>query len=410
MQASNAPIKSAVPFAESGTKNTIPVASQIGVTPGAASFTDGFPPLTMTSLAAGGVPPYGADFNGILNFLSTATRWNQAGAHYLFDPAFAAAMEGYPKGAILSASSSASGRWLNLLDNNTTDPDSGGAGWVALGAGLATNEEVQTGVSTDKVVTPAALQSKVQSTQTDATAGRLLTVGSFGLGFDAFLGESQDLDYVLRSGFYGQNVAAYAKAALHYPVESAAGTLLVQSSGQIKTQVFTTFFAGDQFTRTRNDEGVWSGWKRAVFETDFATPEKAGVLRMATIAEATAMFNNGVSLSPATLVSAFLGGNNASIEANGYQKLPSGLIIQQMAAPATVNASVMATFPMAFPNACFKVFVSESNSVEWFTDNVVVYGSYGRTKSGVGITAYRWNGSSFTVANGALANVLAIGY
>jgi len=410
MQASNAPIKSAVPFAESGTKNTIPVASQIDVAPGAASFTDGFPPLTMTPLAAGGVPPYGADFNGILNFLSTATRWSQAGAHYRFDAAFSAAIGGYPKGAILSASSGASGRWLNLVESNLTDPDAGGGGWIALGAGLATDEEVRAGVSTEKVVTPAALQSRVQQNQTDTTAGRLLTVGSFGLGFDAFLNEIQDLDYVLRSGFYGQNVAAYAKVALHYPVELGAGTLLVQSSGQINTQVFTTFHTADQYTRTRNESGVWSRWKRAIFETDFATTEKVGAVRMATIAEAAAMLNNGVSLSPATLVSAFLGGGNASIDANGYQKLPSGLIIQQMAAPATVNASVTATFPMAFPNACFRVFVSESNSVEWFTDNIVVYGTYARTKTGVGITAYRWNGSSFAASNGALANVLAIGY
>ncbi|MHC0506496.1 pyocin knob domain-containing protein [Achromobacter aegrifaciens] len=410
MQASNAPIKSAVPFAESGTKNTIPVASQIGVTPGAASFADGFPPLTMTPLAAGGVPPYGADFNGILNFLSTAIRWSQAGANYRFDAAFSAAVGGYPKGAILAASSGTGSRWLNLMEDNTADPDAGGGGWVALGAGLATNEEVQAGISAVKVVTPAALQSKIQSSQTDTTAGRLLTVGSFGLGFDAFLDKDQDLDYVLRSGFYGQNVAAYAKIGLHYPAESAAGTLLVQSSGQINTQVFTTFYTTDQFVRTRNEAGVWSRWKRVIFESDIATFDKAGIVRMATIAEAAELLHNGVSLSPATLVSAFLGGGNSSIAANGYQRLPSGLVIQQMVAPATVNSSVTATFPVAFPNACFKVFVSESNSVEWFTDNIVVYGSYGRTKTGVGITAYRWNGSSFTVANGALANVLAIGY
>lgn len=131
MQASNAPSKSAVPFAESGTKNTIPVASQIGVTPGAASFTDGFPPLTMTPLAAGGVPPYGADFNGILNFLSAAVRWSQAGGRYTFDAAFATAVGGYPKGAVLASTSGGMG-WVNLIDNNTADPDSSGLGWAEI--------------------------------------------------------------------------------------------------------------------------------------------------------------------------------------------------------------------------------------------------------------------------------------
>ncbi|WP_156525717.1 hypothetical protein [Achromobacter ruhlandii] len=129
MQASNSPRKSGVPFANSGTKNTIPVASQIGVTPGAASFTDGFPPLTMTPLAAGGVPPYGADFNGILNFLSDATRWAQAGGGYTYDAAFSAAIGGYPNGAIL-ARADRTGFWQSTVDNNTTNPDAGGAGWV----------------------------------------------------------------------------------------------------------------------------------------------------------------------------------------------------------------------------------------------------------------------------------------
>ncbi|CUJ00120.1 gp53-like domain-containing protein [Achromobacter aegrifaciens] len=156
MQTSNAPTKSAVPFADSGTKNAIPVASQIGVTPGAASFTDGFPPLTMTPLAAGGVPPYGADFNGILNFLSAATRWNQAGASYRYDATFASSIGGYPKGAVLSASLGNS-RWLNLQDNNVTDPDGGGTGWISLGAGLASAPEVIAGVDDTKAVTPAGL-------------------------------------------------------------------------------------------------------------------------------------------------------------------------------------------------------------------------------------------------------------
>lgn len=134
MQASNAPSKSAIPFAESGTKNTIPEASQIGVTPGAASFTDGFPPLTMTPLVAGGVPPYGADFNGILNFLSAAARWTQAGGTYEHDGGFAAAIGGYPAGAVVR-NSSGSGFWVSAADNNLTDPDAGGAGWESLLAG-----------------------------------------------------------------------------------------------------------------------------------------------------------------------------------------------------------------------------------------------------------------------------------
>ncbi|GAB1828754.1 gp53-like domain-containing protein [Achromobacter xylosoxidans] len=156
MQASNAPSKSPVPFAESGSKNTIPVASQIGVTPGLASFTDGFPPLTMTPLAAGGIPPRGQDFNGILYFLSAAARWGQAGAGYQFDGAFSTAIGGYPKGAQVKQAAG-NGYWLNLIDNNTADPDSGGSGWVAMGAGIATTAQAQALTDDTVVITPKKL-------------------------------------------------------------------------------------------------------------------------------------------------------------------------------------------------------------------------------------------------------------
>ena len=132
MQLSNSPGKLVLPFANSGNKNSIPVASQIGITPGAASLADGFPPLTMTPVAAGGVPPSGLDMNGILYEMSAIVRWANAGGGYPYDADFATSddVAGYPKGArVLRADGS--GYWFNTVDNNETDPDSGAAvGWV----------------------------------------------------------------------------------------------------------------------------------------------------------------------------------------------------------------------------------------------------------------------------------------
>ena len=116
-------------FADSGTKNTIPTASQIGITPGAASLTDGFPPLTMTPIAAGGVPPSGADMNGILNGISAHTKWMNAGGTYTWDSTFQTAIGGYPKCAMVQKADN-SGWWVSTVDGNTTNPDTGGAGWV----------------------------------------------------------------------------------------------------------------------------------------------------------------------------------------------------------------------------------------------------------------------------------------
>ncbi|WP_233234483.1 hypothetical protein [Bordetella sp. LUAb4] len=132
MKASDFPNRSAVPFADGGAKNTIPEASQAGIAPGAASFTDGFPPLTMTPLAAGGVPPNGKDFNGILNFLSSAVRWIQAGGGYPYDSDFANAIGGYPLSAILR-SADGTRLWISAADDNKSDPDAGSSpAWASL--------------------------------------------------------------------------------------------------------------------------------------------------------------------------------------------------------------------------------------------------------------------------------------
>lgn len=134
MQLSNIPGKLVLPWATSGNKNDIPVASQIGITAGAASLTDGFPPLTMTPVAAGGVPPSGLDMNGILYEMSNILRWANAGGGYAYDSTFAndSHVGGYPKGARVMRSDGA-GYWFNTVDNNITDPEAAGAaaaGWV----------------------------------------------------------------------------------------------------------------------------------------------------------------------------------------------------------------------------------------------------------------------------------------
>lgn len=131
MQTSNIPsARISIPFANSGTKNTIPNASQIGVTPGAASYTDGFPPLTFTPLAAGGIPPFGADFNGVLNAISAWIRWFTAFSPSApYDSTYSTSIGGYPKGALIPKATF-DGFWQNMVENNTTNPDAAGANWI----------------------------------------------------------------------------------------------------------------------------------------------------------------------------------------------------------------------------------------------------------------------------------------
>ncbi len=153
MQLASAPAKTPTPFAASGTKNAIPVPSQITVTPGAASFTDGFPPLTFKPLSTGGVPPFGADFNGILNILSQGQVWQQAGGQYGYDATFSSGIGGYPLGAVLQRADK-NGLWLSTVDSNTSNPDGSGANWAAISA----NQGMASITMADGTVTPTAVQ------------------------------------------------------------------------------------------------------------------------------------------------------------------------------------------------------------------------------------------------------------
>ena len=77
----NEPSKIPAAFAASGDKNTIPATT---TTPGAASWSVGFPAITSVPVSQGGVAPTRADFNGILNALSLGLMWLQQGNHYSY--------------------------------------------------------------------------------------------------------------------------------------------------------------------------------------------------------------------------------------------------------------------------------------------------------------------------------------
>jgi hypothetical protein len=85
----------------------------------------------MTPVSAGGVPPDGMDFNGILFTLSDAIRYQQAGGNFVFDSAFATSVGGYPIGAIVQ-SADFSGFWISTSANNTANPETFGSNWMPL--------------------------------------------------------------------------------------------------------------------------------------------------------------------------------------------------------------------------------------------------------------------------------------
>lgn len=136
MKASDIPTKIPVPFASSADPaliETIPVPSQIGITPGRASFTTGFVQANFVPPGAGGTPPLGKDFNGLHLQETQWLRWVCAGATVPYDATFQSDIGGYPTGATVSITGIL---YQSTIDDNTNDPTTPPAtGWIPLAAG-----------------------------------------------------------------------------------------------------------------------------------------------------------------------------------------------------------------------------------------------------------------------------------
>lgn len=137
MQQSDLPTRFPIPFGSSAGASYIRTVPKDPVTPSGsdapASLAEGFPPETFLPESSGGIPPNGKDFNGILNQITAAVRWLQAGGPALFNSSFAASIGGYPKGAVLLSASTPNTSYISTVDNNTTDPDGvGAAGWRSV--------------------------------------------------------------------------------------------------------------------------------------------------------------------------------------------------------------------------------------------------------------------------------------
>ena len=150
MQLTDIPAKFNIPWASSAVApyiSTVPQAPS-GV-PGRASLQQGFPSENFSPVAAGGVPPFGADFNGILNQITDWNQWQATGVAFPpYDATFQTAIAGYPKYAIVSSLVAFPLIYMSIVDNNLTNPDTGGAGWIVFWRQLTSNADLYVNTST----------------------------------------------------------------------------------------------------------------------------------------------------------------------------------------------------------------------------------------------------------------------
>lgn len=149
------------PFASDalpGYVDSIPETLPPGADPQDASWDKGFPPVTMTPLAAGGIPPKGQSFNGVLKAISEHTVFLGHGGQYKWSAEYVAASGGYSIGDVVQADDGLSS-YVSLVNTNTanfnTTPASIGVSWAIYSRGAqATQAEAEAGTDNTKLMTP----------------------------------------------------------------------------------------------------------------------------------------------------------------------------------------------------------------------------------------------------------------
>lgn len=379
MQLADSPRKVALAFAKNGDKDTIPENSSPSA--GRASMNDGFPPETRQPVGSGGIPPNGLDMNGILYYLSLLNRWQSAGGGFVYDSVFAndSDVGGYPKGAVLLRSGG-DGFWLNRADNNTTNPDTGGANWqpinnVGITSKTLTSSDVtltNAEASKDIIVLSGTLTANVNLIMPVFVKQWIVannTSGTFTVTVKTASGTGGLVAQSTSRVFYGDGTNVYG-------VNPLAATQAQVNAGT-DTQTFLTpktFKDSQQLSDKADKNGNASNRFKIAAAVDLdesvrkdqlpvaATTSIAGISREATAAEVLAGALSGVFISPNNLSSAFPANDTAfqlSISLpNGYilkmgrteyGELPSGVV------------TVPSTFTNAFPSDCLFALASPYN-------------------------------------------------
>lgn len=376
MQSLSVPSKFQIPFANSAGSlyiRTVPKASQIGIQDGAASLTDGFPPKCFVPVASGGTPPFGADFNGLLNQITAWAQWQQAGAPIVYDATFQTAIGGYPMGAIIQIGAGGP-EFMSTTENNTVAPSVGAAGWMPI--------------------------TTFGGNVTTVSATGPLTASNAGL--------------VLVS-------AASGNVNITMPAVSSENGIplpfcFVRTDNSVNT-VTLTAAGGNTFWPSGASTFSVSALTSYEFSGDGSTAWRliGGTYFALLNGSSTQVFNVAPAAISSTTQAVNQGQFPSSLGASGYKKSPdpnspTGYYIEQWGTVSSANGTPI-TFPLAFPNVCLNVVLNEAaaNSSNWGVGNPTVHGCSNLTTTGFTHWTLSYSaGSWFNASN--TCSYRAIGY
>ena len=231
---------------------------------------------------------------------------------------------------------------------------------------------------------------------TQVLTGQLKTDNIYNLSFNGTL-------FILSSGMIAEKeVKALLDTTDFRATEAINGVSKLATQTEVNNGLEDTKIVTSKKLKARLDSlsaGITSTYVKL---TRLATESIAGIIKISSTAQVSAGTDNTTAVSPAKLKEFFTAG--ASKTQNGYQKLPSGVIVQW---GMVVEGVTNVTFPVAFPTVCASLQITRGGGVGG--------GSTGSSSSGVSAIMSLSNvGFTFdSVINSSdksLVYFLAIGY
>lgn len=279
-----------VPFAANGQKNSIPETVD---TPGApnASWSAGFPSITMINKQAGGKPPLGMDFNGVLNQLSNNAFFAQSGGLYPWDAGLDYLTNAHVQGS--------DGEEYIAVAPSGPDVPAAGSGYV--GAQDPTTDTANAyWISASAKYAPIATTARAGLVKPDGTtitvdaAGKISAVPYELCEFYFFRQAALRPGFVQAAGGLIANAAALYPKAFAY-LQTTAGQLLCKTEAEWQAMSTAIYYT--------SADGVSEGWNGIGGVPWFVIDTNAGTIRVPDI--------RGMYMEAAGLDSLTVGGVHA---------------------------------------------------------------------------------------------------